>query len=139
MLSDLSLDVACLVVFLGNGSGETTVCWNHDKCCANLQRVSGHVLGEILLPGCNDDGVVTLVRERLFVVQTMVTPYSTSSSGDPRRMRMRRNLSMRSTFCFNLSSSCSEMAPNSSGGGGDLAAVIMPACGNRQVFLLKTH
>ena len=43
----------------------------------------------------------------------------------------------RSTFCFNLSSSRSEMTSNSSGGG-DLAAVIMPANGNRQVFLPNT-
>ena len=32
---------------LGNGSGETAAYWNHDKCCAYLQRVSGHVLDEI--------------------------------------------------------------------------------------------
>ena len=49
----------------------------------------------------------------------------TSSSGDPRGMRMRRNLSKRSTFCFSLSSSRSEMTSNSSGGG-DPAAVISP-------------
>ena len=46
----------------------------------------------------------------------------TSSSGDPCGMRVRRNLPKRSTFCFNLSSSRSEMASNL-GGCGDLAAV----------------
>ena len=43
--------------------------------------------------------------------------FPTSSSGDPRRMRMRRNLPKHSTFCFNLSSSRSETASNSSGSG----------------------
>ena len=51
---------------------------------------------------------------------------------------MRRNLPKRSTFWFNLSISRSEMTSNSSGGG-DFAAVIMPANGNRQVFLLKAQ
>ena len=54
----------------------TTVCCDHDECCAHLQRVSDHVLDEIPVPGCNDDGDVPLVREGLFVVQAMVTPYS---------------------------------------------------------------
>ena len=38
---------------------------------------SDHVLDEILVPGCNDDdddGLVLLVRERLFVVRVMVAP-----------------------------------------------------------------
>ena len=64
MLSDLSLDFAFLVVVLGNDSGETAVCWNYDECCAHLQRVVGHVLDEIPVPGCNDDGVVTLFPEK---------------------------------------------------------------------------
>ena len=51
MLSDLSLDFAFLVVIVGNGSGETTVCWNHDKCCAHLQRVSDLVLDKIPVLG----------------------------------------------------------------------------------------
>ena len=76
MLSDVSLDFACFVVVLGNGSDETTVCWSHDMRCAHLQRASGLVLDEIPVPECKDDGAVTLVRERLFAVQTIVTPYS---------------------------------------------------------------
>ena len=33
--------------------------------CVCLQRSSGHVLGEIPVPGCNDDDVMPLVRARL--------------------------------------------------------------------------
>ena len=64
-----SVDLECCVVFLDFayvvvlGNGETTVCWNNVECCAHLQRVSGLVLDEISVPGCNDDGVVPLVRE----------------------------------------------------------------------------
>ena len=35
------------------------------ECHVHLQRVSGHVLDEILVPWCSDDGVVPLVRVKL--------------------------------------------------------------------------
>ena len=132
----ICLDFACHVVVLGNGSGETTVCWNHDECCVHLQRVSGHVLDEIPVPRCNDDCRLSVKDSSWCKQWSLHTP--TSSFGGSRGMRMRKNLSKRSTFSYNLSSSRSEMASNSSGSG-DLAAVIMTANGNRQASLLKAH
>ena len=49
------------------------------RVCLTLKMLINEwhfVLDEVLVRGCNDDGVVKLVRERLFVVQTMVTPYA---------------------------------------------------------------
>ena len=59
----LSLDVAWFVVVNGDGTDGIAVCWNCAlSCCVCLQRAVDHVLARISVSGCNDEGVVLLVR-----------------------------------------------------------------------------
>ena len=59
------MDFNCLVVVLDDGNCGVPVSCGHDECHVHLQRVIGHVLDEILVPWCRDDGVVPLVRMKL--------------------------------------------------------------------------
>ena len=58
----LSLDFAWFVVVNGDGTDGTAVCWNRAVSCVCLQRADDHVLARISVSGCNDEGVVLLVR-----------------------------------------------------------------------------
>ena len=60
-----SLDFNCLVVVLDDGNCGVLVSRGHGECHVQLQRLSRHVLDEILVPWCNGDGVVLLVRAPL--------------------------------------------------------------------------
>ena len=40
---------------------------NHGECHVHLQRVSGHVFDEVLVPGRNGYGVVPRLRAKLFL------------------------------------------------------------------------
>ena len=57
------LDFIWFVVVNGDGTDVIAVCWNCAvSCCVCLQRADDHVLARISVSGCNDEGVVLLVR-----------------------------------------------------------------------------
>ena len=59
----LSLDFAWFMVVNGDGTDGIAVCWNCAvSCCVCLQRADDHVMVRISVSGCNDEGVVLLVR-----------------------------------------------------------------------------
>ena len=68
----------------------------------------------------------------------MVTPYFHFFLWRSRQRADAEEFAQALDLLFQLIKPRSEMASNS-GGGGDLAAVIMLASGSRQVFLLKAH
>mmetsp|Transcript_109503 Transcript_109503/g.339918 ORF Transcript_109503/g.339918 Transcript_109503/m.339918 type:complete len:261 (+) Transcript_109503:586-1368(+) len=65
MLPRLALDFPGLVVALGNCSREVSVCGNHDECDISLGCTSDHVLDEIAVAGCVNDGVMPLLGVEL--------------------------------------------------------------------------
>lgn len=65
VLASLALYLSGLVVTLGDGSDEITVGRNHEKSDISLRSTSDHVLDEITMARCIDDGVVVGVCEEL--------------------------------------------------------------------------
>ena len=63
VLASLTLDLTGLVVTLSDGSNEVTISWNHEKSDISLRGTRNHVLDEISMARCVDDGVVIGVRE----------------------------------------------------------------------------
>ena len=56
------LDFIWFVVVNGDGTDGIAVCWNRAVSCVCLQRADDHDLARISVSGCNDEGVVLLVR-----------------------------------------------------------------------------
>jgi hypothetical protein len=65
VLAGLALDLSGLGVALGDGRGEVTVGWHHQKAHIGLRRARDHVLDEIPVTGGVNDGVVVRRREEL--------------------------------------------------------------------------
>ena len=61
MLASLALDLTCLMIALGNGCGEVTINWDHDQGEVSLRRLSDHVLDEVTMAWCVNDGDVPLL------------------------------------------------------------------------------
>jgi hypothetical protein len=58
VLTGLTLDLTCLSITLGKGSGEVTISGNHDDSDISLRGTGDHVLHEISVAGGINDGVV---------------------------------------------------------------------------------
>merc|ERR1719453_1066383 len=65
VLPGLSLDLTSLVVTLGNGCGEVTICWHHDQGTVSLGGTCDHVLDEVTVTWGIDNGVVPLLSVEL--------------------------------------------------------------------------
>ena len=65
VLAGLALDLTCLVVALGNGSGEVTISWNHDEGAVSLGGTCDHVLDEVTVAWSINDCVVPLLSVEL--------------------------------------------------------------------------
>merc|ERR1712176_1491508 len=65
VLARLALDLAGLVVALGDGRREVTVRGNHDQRHVRLRRAGDHVLDEVAVARGIDDGVVPLLGVEL--------------------------------------------------------------------------
>merc|ERR1719203_2592784 len=66
MLPGLALDLTGLVVALGNGSCEISICGDHDERNICLGCTGDHVLDEIAVTRCINDGVMPFVGVELF-------------------------------------------------------------------------
>jgi len=65
VLAGLALDLTCLVVALGDGSGKVTISWNHDEGAVSLGGTGDHVLDEVAVTWSINDGVVPLLGVEL--------------------------------------------------------------------------
>merc|ERR1711957_487812 len=65
VLARLTLNLACLVIALGNRSREIAIGWHHDTCHVGLRCTSDHVLDEVTMAWGIDDRVVPLLSVEL--------------------------------------------------------------------------
>ena len=49
VLTSLALDLSCLVVALGDGRGEVSICGHHDQSHVGLGGTGDHVLDEVAM------------------------------------------------------------------------------------------
>merc|ERR1719269_261383 len=60
MLPCLTLDLACFMIALGDGSRKIAIAWHHDQGAICLRSTSDHILDEITMAWSIDNGVVPL-------------------------------------------------------------------------------
>mmetsp|Transcript_13879 Transcript_13879/g.17117 ORF Transcript_13879/g.17117 Transcript_13879/m.17117 type:complete len:249 (+) Transcript_13879:866-1612(+) len=141
VLTSLSLDLTSLVVALGNGSGEVTICWHHDQGHIGLGGTGNHVLDEVTMAWGIDDGVVPLLGEELLGGacngHTTLTFLLLSVHEEG---KCERTLAQSLGLCLQLLQITFGQATqlkDQAAGGGALATVDMAANHNGQVRLLR--